>query len=151
MLFYSPGIGYLPAQQVRRISPRDDHWVIVDMDGHYHPTPSLDQAVVWPPIPAEPGWQVINAWFDESAEEKIRLERLAVVAWQVIGSMAEPIAVGERSPVWALAEGDYGPLMVPANRTIANETAFIAFAREQYVKAEEARMALKAKIAEEER
>ena len=151
MLFYSPGIGYLPAEQVRRISPRDDHWVIVDMDGHYHPTPSLEHAMVWPPIAAERGWQMINAWFDESAEEKIRLERLPVVAWQVTGSMAEPIAIGLRATVWALREGDHGPLMVPADRKITNETAFVAFARAQYVKAEEARMALKAKIAEEER
>jgi hypothetical protein len=150
MLFYSPGIGYLPAGQVRRIAPRDDHWVIVDVDGHYHQTPSLEHAVVWSPVPAQPGWHIVNAWVDETADEGIRLERLPVVAWQVIGSTAEPIAVGQRATVWALASGDHGPLVVPADRTIADETAFIAYARERYAKVEEASRALKAKAAEQE-
>ncbi len=135
MLFYAPKYGYLPANHVRRVAHVHDEWSLIDVDGTAHRIASLAQCVIWPPIPAQPGWQVVNAWPNQGGSaSEVALERLPVVAWQVHGNVAEPIVYSRMAEIWALQSADGGPLSVPGQWMFSDETAFIAYARDEYRK-----------------
>lgn len=131
MLFHAPKYGYLPADQVRRISRRYDDWMLVDADGQTHSVASPDAAVIWPPIAAHPGWLVVNAWHTRLGD-KVELQRLPVIAWRVGGDQATPVLFSQFAEVWALQADSGGRLLVPNERTLADDMAFVAFARERY-------------------
>jgi hypothetical protein len=52
----------------------------------------------------------------------------------VYGKLAEPIVYSRMAEIWALQATDGGPLSVPGQWMFADETAFIAYAREEYRK-----------------
>ncbi|HSE79559.1 MAG TPA: hypothetical protein VLG66_16280 [Alphaproteobacteria bacterium] len=135
MLFYAPKYGYLPANQIRRVAHSYDEWSLIDADGSAHRVSSLTQCVVWPPIPAPPGWQVVNAWPNhKGSAPEVTLERLAVVAWQVHGNIAEPIVCSRMAEIWALQSTNGGALTAPGQWVFPDEAAYIAYAREEYRK-----------------
>lgn len=135
MLFYAPKYGYLPAHHIRRVAHAHDEWSLIDIDGTSHRVPSLAQCVIWPPIPAPPGWQVVNAWPNQKGSASdVTLERLPVVAWQVHGKIAEPIVYSRMAEIWALQAIAGGPLSVPGQWLFPDEATFIAYAREEHRK-----------------